>query len=47
MWRAELEAGDLVAILSDYQLDWVEVHAFTPVAVDHTRLPEASTFANT
>jgi len=30
MWRPELEAGDLVAILSDYQLDWIEVHAVYP-----------------
>ena len=30
MCRAELEAGELVAILSDYQLDWVEVHAVYP-----------------
>jgi DNA-binding transcriptional LysR family regulator len=30
MCRAELEAGDLVAILSDYQLDWVELHAVYP-----------------
>ena len=27
MCRAELEAGELVAILSNYQLDWVELHA--------------------
>jgi DNA-binding transcriptional LysR family regulator len=30
MCRDELEAGELVAILSDYQLDWVEVHAVYP-----------------
>jgi DNA-binding transcriptional LysR family regulator len=30
MCRAELEAGEVVAILSDYQLDWVEVHAVYP-----------------
>jgi DNA-binding transcriptional LysR family regulator len=30
MCRAELEAGELVAILSDYQLDWVELHAVYP-----------------
>jgi DNA-binding transcriptional LysR family regulator len=30
MCRAELEAGELVAILSDYQLDWVEVYAVCP-----------------
>jgi DNA-binding transcriptional LysR family regulator len=27
MCRAELEAGELVAILSNFQLDWVELHA--------------------
>jgi DNA-binding transcriptional LysR family regulator len=30
MCRAELEAGDIVAILSDYQLDGVELHAVYP-----------------
>jgi DNA-binding transcriptional LysR family regulator len=30
MCRAELESGELVAILSDYQLDWVELHAVYP-----------------
>jgi DNA-binding transcriptional LysR family regulator len=30
MCRAELEAGEVVAILSDYQLDWVELHAVYP-----------------
>jgi DNA-binding transcriptional LysR family regulator len=30
MCRAELEAGDIVAILSDYPLDWVELHAIYP-----------------
>jgi DNA-binding transcriptional LysR family regulator len=30
MCRAELEAGDLVAILSNYQLDGVELHAVYP-----------------
>ena len=30
MCRAELEAGELVAILSNYQLDWVELHAIYP-----------------
>jgi DNA-binding transcriptional LysR family regulator len=30
MCRAELEDGELVAILSDYQLDWVELHAVYP-----------------
>ena len=30
MCRAELEAGDLVATLSEYQLDWIEVHAVYP-----------------
>jgi DNA-binding transcriptional LysR family regulator len=30
MSRAELEAGEVVAILSDYQLDWVELHAVYP-----------------
>ena len=30
MCRAELEAAELVVILSDYQLDWVEVHAVYP-----------------
>jgi DNA-binding transcriptional LysR family regulator len=30
MCRAELEAAELVAILSDYQLDWVELHAVYP-----------------
>jgi DNA-binding transcriptional LysR family regulator len=30
MCRAELETGDLVAILSEYQLDWVELHAVYP-----------------
>jgi len=30
MCRAELEAGDVVAILTDYQLDWVELHAVYP-----------------
>jgi DNA-binding transcriptional LysR family regulator len=30
MCRAELDAGELVAILSDYQLDWVELHAVYP-----------------
>jgi hypothetical protein len=27
MCRAELDAGHLVAILSNYQLDWVELRA--------------------
>jgi DNA-binding transcriptional LysR family regulator len=30
MCRAELEAGELVGILSGYQLDWVELHAVYP-----------------
>ena len=30
MCRAELEAGEVVAILSDYQLDWLELHAVYP-----------------
>ena len=30
MCRAELEAGEVVAILSDYQLDWVELYAVYP-----------------
>jgi DNA-binding transcriptional LysR family regulator len=30
MCRTELEAGEVVAILSDYQLDWVELHAVYP-----------------
>ena len=30
MCRAELEAGELVAILSSYQLEWVELHAVYP-----------------
>jgi len=30
MCRAELEAGDIVPILSDYQLDWAEMHAVYP-----------------
>src|SRR6195256_145831 len=30
MCRAEFEAGELVAILSNYQLDWVELHAVYP-----------------
>jgi DNA-binding transcriptional LysR family regulator len=30
MCRAELEAGEFVAILSDYQLEWVELHAVYP-----------------
>ena len=30
MCRAELEAGELGAILSNYQLDWVELHAVYP-----------------
>jgi DNA-binding transcriptional LysR family regulator len=30
MCRAELEARELVAILADYQLDWVELHAVYP-----------------
>jgi DNA-binding transcriptional LysR family regulator len=30
MCRAELEAGEVVAILSDYQLNWVELHAVYP-----------------
>src|ERR1700692_1224360 len=30
MCRAELEAGEVVAILSDYQLDGVELHAVYP-----------------
>jgi DNA-binding transcriptional LysR family regulator len=30
MCRAELEVGELVAILSDYQLDWVELYAVCP-----------------
>ena len=30
MCRAELEAGEVVSILSDYQLDWVELHAVYP-----------------
>ncbi len=30
MCRAELEAGELVAILCNYQLDWVELHAVYP-----------------
>jgi DNA-binding transcriptional LysR family regulator len=30
MCRAELKAGEIVAILSDYQLDWIELHAVYP-----------------
>jgi DNA-binding transcriptional LysR family regulator len=30
MCGIELEAGDLVAILPDYELDWVELHAVYP-----------------
>jgi hypothetical protein len=30
MCRAELEAGELVAVLSNYQDDWVELHAVYP-----------------
>jgi DNA-binding transcriptional LysR family regulator len=30
MCRAELEAGELVAILTDYELDWVALHAVYP-----------------
>ncbi|MGY2905362.1 LysR family transcriptional regulator [Bradyrhizobium sp. URHC0002] len=30
MCRAELEAGEVVTILSDYQLDWVQLHAVYP-----------------
>jgi DNA-binding transcriptional LysR family regulator len=30
MCRTELEAGEIVPILSDYQLDWVELHAVYP-----------------
>ncbi len=30
MCRAELEAGEVVAILPSYQLDWVELHAVYP-----------------
>jgi DNA-binding transcriptional LysR family regulator len=30
MCRTELEAGEVVPILSDYQLDWVELHAVYP-----------------
>jgi DNA-binding transcriptional LysR family regulator len=30
MCRAELEAGDLVPVLSKYQLDWIELHAVYP-----------------
>jgi DNA-binding transcriptional LysR family regulator len=30
MCRAELEDGELVAILSDHELDWVELHAVYP-----------------
>lgn len=30
MCRAELEAGEVVVILSNYQLDWVELHAVYP-----------------
>jgi DNA-binding transcriptional LysR family regulator len=30
MCRAELEAGEVVAILSEYQLAWVELHAVYP-----------------
>ena len=30
MCRAELQAGELVAILPNYQLDWVELHAVYP-----------------
>jgi DNA-binding transcriptional LysR family regulator len=30
MCRAELDAGELVSILSDYQLDWVELYAVYP-----------------
>ena len=30
MCRSELEAGEVVPILSDYQLDWVELHAVYP-----------------
>ncbi len=34
MCRAELEAGELVAILSNYQLDGIELHAVYPGDVD-------------
>jgi DNA-binding transcriptional LysR family regulator len=30
MCRSELESGELVAILPDYQLEWVELHAIYP-----------------
>jgi DNA-binding transcriptional LysR family regulator len=30
MCQAELDTGELVSILSDYQLDWVELHAVYP-----------------
>jgi DNA-binding transcriptional LysR family regulator len=30
MCRAELEAGELVAVLPGYQLDWIELHAVYP-----------------
>jgi DNA-binding transcriptional LysR family regulator len=30
MCRAELEAGEVVTILSDYQLDWIQLHAVYP-----------------
>jgi DNA-binding transcriptional LysR family regulator len=30
MCRAELAAGEVVALLSDYQLDWLELHAVYP-----------------
>jgi DNA-binding transcriptional LysR family regulator len=30
MCRSELAAGEVVPILSDYQLDWVELHAVYP-----------------
>jgi DNA-binding transcriptional LysR family regulator len=30
MCRAELEAGEVLAVLSDYQLDWVELNAVYP-----------------
>jgi DNA-binding transcriptional LysR family regulator len=30
MCRTELEAREVVPILSDYQLDWVELHAVYP-----------------
>jgi hypothetical protein len=35
MCGAELEAGELVPLVPDYQLDAVEIHASIPQAVGH------------